>query len=70
MTKPSVVFEFLNYQTEFVLVYPVLHNLMDAKLRHIDPSVQCSDTSMTLKVKRVRAPHFLVDSGRFLFFFF
>ncbi|XP_044069963.1 protein PELPK1-like [Siniperca chuatsi] len=42
---------------------PVLHNLMDAKLKRMDPSVQCSDNLMTLKVKRVRAPHFLVDSG-------
>ncbi|XP_035517305.1 proline-rich protein 36-like [Morone saxatilis] len=41
----------------------VLHNLMNAKLKRMDPSVQCSDNLMTLKVKRARAPHFLVDSG-------
>uniref|UniRef100_A0A3Q3XSA2 Zona pellucida sperm-binding protein 1/4 Ig-like domain-containing protein n=1 Tax=Mola mola TaxID=94237 RepID=A0A3Q3XSA2_MOLML len=40
-----------------------LENLMNTKLKHMDPSVQCSDELMTLKVKRVRAPHFLVDSG-------
>ncbi|XP_073325063.1 uncharacterized protein [Pagrus major] len=41
----------------------VQHNLMNAKLKRIDPSVQCSDNLMTLKVKGVRAPHLLVDSG-------
>ncbi|XP_040889505.1 proline-rich protein 36-like [Toxotes jaculatrix] len=42
---------------------PVLHRLMDAKLNRLDPSVQCSDNSMTLKVKWLRAPHLLVNSG-------
>nr|XP_046239694.1 leucine-rich repeat extensin-like protein 5 [Scatophagus argus] len=41
----------------------VFHNLMDAKLKLMDPSVQCSDNVMTLKLKWARAPHFLVDSG-------
>nr|XP_008280932.1 PREDICTED: vegetative cell wall protein gp1-like [Stegastes partitus] len=36
---------------------------MDAKLKRMDPSVQCSDNLMTLKVRRVRDAHFLVDSG-------
>lgn len=39
--------------------------MMNAKLKRIDPSVQCSDNLMTLRVKDVRAPHILVDSGRF-----
>ncbi|XP_029906541.1 uncharacterized protein LOC115358705 [Myripristis murdjan] len=38
------------------------HTVMDAKLKHLNPSVRCSNNSMTLKVKRMRAP-FLVDSG-------
>ncbi|XP_033483438.2 uncharacterized protein LOC117257382 [Epinephelus lanceolatus] len=42
---------------------PVLHNLLAAKLKRMDPSVHCSDSSMTLKVNGIRAPHFLVDSG-------
>ncbi|TKS71814.1 Proline-rich transmembrane protein 3 [Collichthys lucidus] len=42
---------------------PVFHNLMHAKLKRLDPSVQCSDNLMTLKVRGVRAPHFLVDRG-------
>ncbi|KAM8757974.1 uncharacterized protein AB9X84_010600 [Acanthopagrus schlegelii] len=41
----------------------VRHNLMNAKLKRIDPSVQCSDNLMTLRVKDIRAPHILVDSG-------
>ncbi|XP_019957091.1 uncharacterized protein [Paralichthys olivaceus] len=44
-------------------VAPVLHSLMGAKLKHLDPSVQCSDNLMTLKVRRVGAPHVLVNSG-------
>ncbi|XP_042261952.1 leucine-rich repeat extensin-like protein 5 [Thunnus maccoyii] len=40
-----------------------LHSLMDAKLKRMDPSVQCGDNLMTLKVKQTRAPRFLVDSG-------
>lgn len=59
------MFEFPNEHVESVLVFSVLSSLMNAKLKHMDPSVQCSDSLMTLKVKRVRAPHFLVDSGRF-----
>lgn len=43
----------------------ILYAVLNAKLKHMDPSVQCSDTAMTLKVKGVRTPHFLVDSGRF-----
>lgn len=43
----------------------ILHPVLDAKLKHMDPTVQCSDTAMTLKVKGVRTPHFMVDSGRF-----
>ena len=69
----SVVFDVPSHQTEFVLFVSVRHNLMNAKLKRIDPSVQCSDNLMTLRVKGVRAPHILVDSGRFymwLFFFF
>ncbi|XP_040015632.1 uncharacterized protein LOC120807529 [Xiphias gladius] len=42
---------------------PVVHSLMDAKLKRLDPLVQCSDNVMTLKVKGVRAPHILVNSG-------
>lgn len=58
----------------FLLVCTVLQNLMNAKMKHMDPSVQCSADLMTLKVKGVRAPHLLVDSGRsckdFLYFLF
>ncbi|XP_034441959.1 early nodulin-75-like [Hippoglossus hippoglossus] len=42
---------------------PVSHSLMAAKLKRLDPSVQCSDNLMTLKVKRIGAPHILVNSG-------
>ncbi|CAB1432075.1 unnamed protein product [Pleuronectes platessa] len=42
---------------------PVSHSLMAAKLKHLDPSVQCSDNLMTLRVKRRGAPHVLVNSG-------
>ncbi|KAM7402139.1 hypothetical protein PAMP_017404 [Pampus punctatissimus] len=41
----------------------VLHSSVDAKLKRMDPSVQCGDNLMVLKVKRGRAPHFLVDTG-------
>ncbi|XP_023125401.1 uncharacterized protein LOC111568135 [Amphiprion ocellaris] len=41
----------------------VMHKLMDAKLKRMDPSVQCSNNLMTLKVRRVRDARFLVDSG-------
>ncbi|XP_014023129.2 uncharacterized protein [Salmo salar] len=34
-----------------------------AKLQHMGPSVQCSNDTMTLRVKGGRAPHFLVDGG-------
>ncbi|XP_011612153.1 uncharacterized protein [Takifugu rubripes] len=40
-----------------------LSRVLNAKLKRLDPSVQCSDTAMTLKVKGRRTPHFLVDSG-------
>ncbi|XP_018536935.1 uncharacterized protein LOC108886521 [Lates calcarifer] len=40
-----------------------VHSLIDAKLKRLDPSVHCSNNSMTLRVKRVKAPHFLVNSG-------
>ncbi|XP_064859154.1 uncharacterized protein LOC115117518 isoform X1 [Oncorhynchus nerka] len=36
---------------------------LDAKLQHMGPSVQCSNETMTLRVKGGRAPHFLVDGG-------
>lgn len=39
--------------------------VLNEKLKRMDPSVQCSDTTMTLKVKGVRTPHFLVESGGF-----
>lgn len=42
-----------------------VHSLIDAKLKRLDPSVHCSNNSMTLRVKRVKAPHFLVNSGEF-----
>uniref|UniRef100_A0A3Q1EWT7 Zona pellucida sperm-binding protein 1/4 Ig-like domain-containing protein n=1 Tax=Acanthochromis polyacanthus TaxID=80966 RepID=A0A3Q1EWT7_9TELE len=42
----------------------MMHKLMDAKLKRMDPSVQCSNNLMTLKVRRVRDAHFLVDSER------
>lgn len=41
----------------------ILCAVLNAKLKRLDPSVQCSDTAMTLKVKGLRTPHFLVDSG-------
>lgn len=70
----SVEFDVLSHQTEFVLFFfSVRYNLMNAKLKRVDPSVQCSENLMTLRVKGVRAPHILVDSGRFYmwsFFFF
>lgn len=42
---------------------PAWHSVVDAKLKRLNPSVQCSNHSMTLKVKRNGAPSFLVDSG-------
>ncbi|KAL0978052.1 hypothetical protein UPYG_G00165340 [Umbra pygmaea] len=36
---------------------------LNAKLQRMLPSVQCSNDSMILRVKRGRTPHFLVDSG-------
>lgn len=44
-----------------MLLCPVLN----AKLKHMDPSVHCSDTAMSVQVKGFRAPRFLVNSGRF-----
>nr|XP_057911176.1 uncharacterized protein LOC131106279 [Doryrhamphus excisus] len=41
----------------------VFDGLLDAKLKRMNPSVQCSDNAMTLRVTRARVPHFLVDSG-------
>lgn len=52
----------------FSIKFNILHPVLDAKLKRMDPTVQCSDTAMTLKVKGVKTPHFLVDSGRFYFF--
>lgn len=43
----------------------ILHPVLDTKLKRMDPTVQCSDTAMSLKVKGVRTPHFMVDSGGF-----
>lgn len=51
----------------FSIKFNILHPVLDAKLKRMDPTVQCSDTAMTLKVKGVKTPHFLVDSGRFHF---
>nr|XP_061788472.1 uncharacterized protein LOC133578232 [Nerophis lumbriciformis] len=42
---------------------PAFNSFLNAKLKRMDHSVQCGDDAMTLRVKRVRAPHFLVDSG-------
>ncbi|XP_010879276.3 uncharacterized protein LOC105016861 isoform X1 [Esox lucius] len=36
---------------------------LDAKLQRLSPTVQCNNDSMTLRVKRGKAPHFLVDGG-------
>ncbi|XP_061640218.1 uncharacterized protein LOC133483263 [Phyllopteryx taeniolatus] len=41
----------------------VFNNRLNARVKRLDPSVQCSDNSMTLTVKQARVPHFLVDSG-------
>uniref|UniRef100_A0A672G406 Zona pellucida sperm-binding protein 1/4 Ig-like domain-containing protein n=1 Tax=Salarias fasciatus TaxID=181472 RepID=A0A672G406_SALFA len=41
----------------------VSHSVMDKKLKRLDPSVQCNNDTMSLKVKRVSAMHFLVDNG-------
>uniref|UniRef100_A0A671YK32 Zona pellucida sperm-binding protein 1/4 Ig-like domain-containing protein n=1 Tax=Sparus aurata TaxID=8175 RepID=A0A671YK32_SPAAU len=61
----SVEFDVLSHQTEFVLFFfSVRYNLMNAKLKRVDPSVQCSENLMTLRVKGVRAPHILVDNER------
>lgn len=43
----------------------ILHSVLDTKLKGMEPTVQCSDTAMTLKVKGLRTPHFLVDTGGF-----
>lgn len=47
----------------FALPFPVRRDAMHAKLKRMDPSVQCRDDLMTLKVKRGAASHFLVDNG-------
>ncbi|XP_062327656.1 proteoglycan 4-like [Osmerus eperlanus] len=39
------------------------HLLMNAKLKHMGPAVQCAEDAMTLRVKGGKAPHFLVDNG-------
>ena len=39
------------------------HLLMNAKLKRMGPLVQCTDDAMTLRVKGVKTPHFLVDNG-------
>ena len=36
---------------------------MNAKLKRMGPLVQCTDDAMTLRVKGVKTPHFLVDNG-------
>ncbi|XP_041837020.1 leucine-rich repeat extensin-like protein 1 [Melanotaenia boesemani] len=41
----------------------VLQNVLTAKLKRLDPSVECSSSQMTLTVKRIGTPHFLVDNG-------
>ncbi|XP_054640359.1 uncharacterized protein LOC129186286 [Dunckerocampus dactyliophorus] len=41
----------------------VSSGVLDAKLKRMDPSVQCRDNAMTLRVTQARVPHFLVDSG-------
>lgn len=35
-----------------------------AKLKCLNPSVQCGDDQMTPTVNRIKAPHFLVDRGK------
>ncbi|XP_017271261.3 vegetative cell wall protein gp1 [Kryptolebias marmoratus] len=34
-----------------------------AKVKRLNPSVRCGDNHMTLTVNRIKAPHFLVDTG-------
>ncbi|CAG5980907.1 unnamed protein product [Menidia menidia] len=41
----------------------VSQDVLAAKLKQMDPSVQCSESLMTLTVKRIGAALFLVDSG-------
>ncbi|XP_061689771.1 uncharacterized protein LOC133508077 isoform X2 [Syngnathoides biaculeatus] len=41
----------------------VFNNSLNARVKRLDPSVQCSDNTMSLKVKQARVPHFLVDNG-------
>ncbi|KAJ7999442.1 hypothetical protein DPEC_G00194480 [Dallia pectoralis] len=36
---------------------------LDAKLQRLKPTVRCNNDSMTLRVIRGKAPHFLVDGG-------
>lgn len=47
------------------MVCSVSQERLAAKLKRLNPSVQCGDNQMTLTVNRIKAPHFLVDSGEF-----
>ena len=49
----------------YLCLLPVSQYSLTAKLKQMDPLVQCSDNRMTLTVRRIGAPDFLVDSGGF-----